>query len=81
MVTKDTVDSDIYNMQERKSKMNAAIMDSTTTNAEKKEKKELLQIAVNRFLGSAKKAKPGQAARDSSNKENSKKNDDVVCLI
>jgi hypothetical protein len=77
MVTKDTVDSDIYNMQERKSKMNAAIMDST--NAEKKEKKELLKIALNRFLGSAKKAKPGRA-RDSSNKENSE-NEDVICLI
>lgn len=54
MVTKDTVDADIYEMQERKAKMNAAIMES---NEAKKERKVMLQAVVDRFLKSPKKRK------------------------
>ena len=52
LVTKETVDADIYEMQERKSKMNAAIMESSTE--AKKERKVMLQAVVNRFLSSPK---------------------------
>lgn len=48
LVTKDTVDADIYDMQERKAKMNAAIMESNETI--KKERKVMLEALVNRFL-------------------------------
>ena len=58
MVAKDTVDADIYMMQERKSKMNAAIM-GKNNNSDKKERREMLQTAVNRFLGSS----PGSSAK------------------
>ena len=68
-MTEDTVDSQIYEMQERKSKMNAAIMESN--NSEKKERKEILQSAVNQFLEKPK-------GRSPSNKENQK---EVVSLI
>lgn len=70
MVTSGTVDADIFEMQERKSKMNAAIMESK---AEKKERKEMLQTAVERFLGSPK----GKTVSHEPNKENK----DVICLI
>ena len=49
LVTKDTVDADIYEMQERKAKMNAAIMESNESN-NKKERKVMLEALVNRFL-------------------------------
>lgn len=48
LVTKDTVDADIYEMQERKAKMNAAIMESNDNS--KKERKIMLEALVNRFL-------------------------------
>lgn len=67
MVTKDTVDADIYTMQERKSKMNAAIMES---GKEKKARRELLQNAVKKFLGNpegAGKKKKGDGKRDKEN--------------
>jgi len=51
LVAKDTVDEDIYKMQEKKAKMNAAIMES---GSDKKEKRDLLQSAVERFLVSPK---------------------------
>ena len=54
LVAKDTVDSDIYRMQEKKAKMNAAIMESNS-NADKKAKKEVTEAAINRFLSSANK--------------------------
>ena len=75
MVTKDTVDADIYEMQERKSKMNAAIME---TSSEKAEKNEMLKIAMNRYLGKAEgnESLEKKVQNDSSNKEN-----DVICLI
>ena len=67
MVSKNTVDEDIYRMQQRKAKMNAAIMDtcdewkkSTATVT-----KEVLEVAVNRFLHS-----PEAKIRQSSVKEN-----------
>jgi len=46
LVTKDTVDEDIYRMQERKSKMNAAIMDSRGA---QKERKEMMQSALQHY--------------------------------
>lgn len=53
LVAKDTVDHDIYCMQERKSKMSAAIMESSSDDFDsKKERENVLQNAVNRFLGS-----------------------------
>lgn len=70
MVAAETVDADIFEMQERKSKMNAAIMESK---AEKKERKEMLQTAVERFLGSPK----GKTQSDEEKKENK----DVISLI
>jgi hypothetical protein len=57
-------------MQERKAKMNAAIMES---NSDKKERKEMLQSAVKRFLGSPKGKK-----KSASDKENEK---EVVCIL
>lgn len=52
LVAKDTVDSDIYKMQEKKAKMNAAIMESNGA-ADKKAKRELTEAAINRFIHSA----------------------------
>lgn len=52
MVTKETVDADIYTMQERKAKMNAAIMESK--NDDKNERREMLNQEIQRFLGSPK---------------------------
>jgi hypothetical protein len=56
MVSKDTVDEDIYLMQQRKAKMNAAIMDSNDEwkKSARNETKQVLEIAVNRFLQSPK---------------------------
>ena len=69
------MDADIYEMQERKSKMNAAIME---TSSEKAEKNEMLKIAMNRYLGKAEgnESLEKKVQNDSSNKEN-----DVICLI
>jgi len=58
MVTKETVDADIYKMQERKAKMNAAILESGGSSKEKAEQKKeeelakqtIVQSAVNRFV-------------------------------
>ena len=53
MVAKDTVDSDIYEMQERKAKMNAAIMESSSNaNSMTSDRKEMLQASMNRFMSS-----------------------------
>lgn len=54
MVTQETVDADIYTMQERKAKMNAAIMESKN---DKKERRELLNMEIQRFLGSPQRGK------------------------
>lgn len=69
------MDADIYEMQERKSKMNAAIME---TSSEKAEKNEMLKIAMNRYLGKTEgnESLEKKVQNDSSNKEN-----DVICLI
>jgi len=60
MVTKDTVDDDIYEMQQRKTKMNAAILEqggSIEAADEKKrdneEIKNMLQHQLDRYLSSA----------------------------
>ena len=72
LVTKGTVDEDIYSIQERKAKMNAAIMENPGGDESKKKKKKgkaggdaeeisnIMQSAVNRFLQSpeAKASKP-----------------------
>lgn len=56
MVTMDTVDDDIYEMQQRKTKMNAAILEKggTTPQDEKKkdnaEIKSMLQNQLDRYL-------------------------------
>lgn len=52
LVTQGTVDEDIYNMQERKAKMNAAIMESKD---ERQERKAMLKAAVTRFMESPRK--------------------------
>jgi len=67
MVSKDTVDFDIYDMQERKKKMNAAIMESSSdwSKQEKKAKAEVLKSVVDRFLTS-----PPSNARTDVEKEN-----------
>jgi SWI/SNF-related matrix-associated actin-dependent regulator 1 of chromatin subfamily A len=54
MVTENTVDSDIYKMQERKAEMNAAILErkestSETKGREKKEMNMIFEMAVNRY--------------------------------
>ena len=60
-------------MQERKSKMNAAIMESTS---DKKEKQEMLQTAVNRFLDA-----PQSPEEPKSEGKNSSYEKEVICLI
>ena len=62
-VSKDTVDADIYEMQERKAKMNAAIMESSSTTIKsaevgKQERKAILQSAMQKFLSPEGKKKP-----------------------
>jgi SWI/SNF-related matrix-associated actin-dependent regulator 1 of chromatin subfamily A len=56
MVTEGTVDADIYEMQQRKARMNAAILESSKEVAKNKEDdadiNDILQSAVNRFLQS-----------------------------
>lgn len=67
MVSRETVDEAIYNMQERKTKMNAAIMESKPNELKKtaeKEKEELLKSAVVNYLRSP------EFSRKPSGKEN-----------
>ncbi len=52
MVTENTVDADIYKMQQRKAKMNEAIMESKTVKDRKREAEEvqaILKMAVSRY--------------------------------
>jgi SWI/SNF-related matrix-associated actin-dependent regulator 1 of chromatin subfamily A len=53
MVTENTVDADIHEMQQKKSRMNAAILDANDKTKQKKEeeaaKMTIVQTAVNRF--------------------------------
>jgi SNF2 family DNA or RNA helicase len=55
MVTENTVDADIYQMQERKAQMNAAILQTKSSGAKKKaemdEMKSILDKAVERMNG------------------------------
>jgi hypothetical protein len=53
LVAKDTVDSDIYKMQEKKTKMNAAIMESHIITLDKKAKKELTEASIHRFINNS----------------------------
>ena len=71
LVASDTVDADIYKMQERKAKMNAAIMESNSAKEAKKEKKELLESAVNRYMSHSPAPKKQSSTELFSNKENS----------
>lgn len=77
MIAKDCVDSAIYEMQERKMKMNAAIMDvpSEWAKEEKKAKNEMVKNAVDRYLSSPKAKNNKSAAPE---KENVKKNQEVI---
>ena len=50
MVTKDTVDEDIYKIQERKSKMNDAIMEKQNSKNDSAEMCSLANAAIERFL-------------------------------
>lgn len=54
MVSKDTVDEEIYQMQQRKAKMNAAIMgnDADWKKSLQREKEIVLRNVVDRFLQS-----------------------------
>jgi SWI/SNF-related matrix-associated actin-dependent regulator 1 of chromatin subfamily A len=73
LVSKDTVDEDIYGMQQRKAMMNAAIMDNGSTAKEApKEKAALLRTAVDRFLKSpkAKAPRPQSLADEKENESN-----------
>jgi hypothetical protein len=90
MVAKDTVDADIFEMQERKSKMNAAIMESNGVSSsntdEKKERKEIMKTVVNRFLsvptsGTNKKNNGMERFLSMTNKENVGDKKDVIDLI
>ena len=47
MVTQGTVDEDIYSIQERKARMNKAIMEENGKKKSKKESEELCAIALN----------------------------------
>jgi SWI/SNF-related matrix-associated actin-dependent regulator 1 of chromatin subfamily A len=69
LVANNTVDADIYKMQERKAKMNAAIMESSSSSKNSKEKKEILESAVNRYMSSSP-TKPAKNQTQSCNKEN-----------
>jgi SWI/SNF-related matrix-associated actin-dependent regulator 1 of chromatin subfamily A len=84
LVSSDTVDSDIYKMQERKAKMNAAIMDSSSNVSEKNMKKELLQSAVNRYLTSPEGKSVLPSSSSSSDQQHNKENillsDDEILL-
>jgi SWI/SNF-related matrix-associated actin-dependent regulator 1 of chromatin subfamily A len=71
MVAKDCVDAAIYEMQERKAKMNAAIMES---NSEKMQKKDMLQHAMKSYLSK------GDSSNDKRNVGDSKKKK-AICLI
>jgi hypothetical protein len=69
MVSKDTVDEDIYLMQQRKAKMNAAIMGSEAyKKPSANDTKQVLETAVNRFLQSP--PPPTKQENVSSTKEN-----------
>jgi hypothetical protein len=82
LVSKDTVDEDIYAMQQRKSKMNAAIMgsDAEWNKQTKEDKKQMLETAVSRFLKSPSTnnnpSQPAVAEAASLHKENSQNKDD-----
>ena len=85
MISKDSVDSAIYEMQERKVKMNAAIMDAPSDEWAKEEKKAKTQIVkntVDSFLSSPKPAEKVSKS-DATEKENVKNGnaDTAECKI
>ena len=76
LVTKDTVDADIYEMQERKARMNAAIMDNNSGYSEDQWKKDakatkevVFKSAVERFLKSDSTGKTGDLSTGSDSEE------------
>lgn len=77
LVAQNTVDADIYEMQERKSKMNAAILESSEA---KNERKVMLQAAINRFLVTSPQGKKNPAAKNGKDKENYY-DDKETCLL
>lgn len=75
MVAKDCVDEDIYNMQQRKARMNAAIMDNPSTTSDfAKEQRQTLNQAVDRYLKSPsmKKRAENREKENSSNSESAR---------
>jgi hypothetical protein len=72
-VTRDTVDNDIFEMQERKAKMNAAIMENNNESSEwndKQAQQTVLRTAVDRFL----KSPPTSQKRENNGNNNSGNN-------
>ena len=68
-------------MQERKSKMNAAIMESNAS-SDKKERREMIQNAMNRFLTSpAGKNTASKGKKEVKNNGNKEKENDVISLV
>lgn len=82
MVAKETVDADIYTMQERKAKMNAAIMESSKNN-DKKERREMLNQEIQRFLGNPNNNKSEEQSKmtDTTTKEEKGKKIETIDII
>jgi hypothetical protein len=74
LVSLETVDEDIFKMQEKKVKMNAAIMESSNAATESQEKKELLRAVVHRFM----KSPEGTRVQSSIDKENHDAEEDII---
>lgn len=53
MITEDTVDADIYRMQERKAKMNAAILEDDAKKKKKKGKEEGTKTEIDQIVNMA----------------------------
>lgn len=73
MITEDTVDEDIYKMQQRKARMNAAIMDTDSrewNNVAANEKGNMLKHAVDRFLRSPTQSRSSKERGDKENSGN-----------
>ncbi|KAL3922843.1 MAG: hypothetical protein SGILL_001987, partial [Bacillariaceae sp.] len=77
LVASDTVDADIFRMQEKKARMNAAIMESNSSAKNTREKKEILEAALNRYKASP---VPARKAPQTSNKENETNDEEIIIL-
>ena len=79
LVAKDTVDSDIYEMQERKVKMNAAIMESPSewSKEEKKERNLIMKNIVQRHEQESSKPSKSHYFQSTNNQEAQTKKENV----